>query len=49
MDSGLDGAKESYRIEKTKISEKLRHSISERTESEGLEMNDDIEKLLNDG
>ena len=48
MKSGLDGTKESYRINKTKILEKLLCSIIERTESEGLETNDDIEKLPND-
>ena len=48
MESGLDGTKESYRIKKTKILQKLRRSIIELTESEGLETNNDIEKLLND-
>ena len=48
MESGLDGSKESYRIKKTKILQKLRRSIIELTESEGLETNNDIEKLLND-
>ena len=47
MEFGLDETKESYRINKTKIFEKLCDSIIERTESEGLEAND-IEKLSND-
>ena len=46
MEFGLDETKESYRINKTKIFEKLCDSIIERTESEGLEAND-IEKLSN--
>ena len=48
MESGLDGTKESYRIKKTKILEKLCRSIIERTESERLETNDNIKKLSND-
>ena len=44
MESGLGEAKESHRINKIKILEKLHNSIIERTESEGLETND-IEKL----
>ena len=47
-ESGLDRTKESYRIKKTKVLEKLRCSIIEPTESEGLETNVDIEKLSND-
>ena len=47
MVSGLGETKESHRISKTKILEKLRNSIIERTESKGLETND-IEKLSND-
>ena len=48
MESGLGGTKELYRINKTKILKKLQHSRIERTESEGLETNDDIEKLSNE-
>ena len=44
MESGLGETKESHRINKIKILEKLHNSIIERTESEGLETND-IEKL----
>ena len=47
MESGLDG-KESYRINNTRVLEKLRCSIIEPTESEGLETNVDIEELSND-
>ena len=47
MESGLGETKESHRISKTKILEKLHNSIIERNESEELETND-IEKLLND-
>ena len=47
MESGLVG-KESYRINKTTALEKLRDSMIEPTESEGLETNADIEKLTND-
>ena len=47
MDSGLD-KKESYRINKTRVLEKLLCSIIEPTESVGLETNVDIEKLPND-
>ena len=46
MESGLDG-KESYRIKKTRVLEKLLCSIIEPTESEGLETTVDIEKLSN--
>ena len=48
MESSLDGTKESYRIKKNKILEKFCRSIIEQAESEGLETNDDIEKLPND-
>ena len=44
MESCLEGTKESYRIKKAKILEKLRRSIIEPTESNRLETNDDIEK-----
>ena len=47
MESDLDG-KESYRINKTRVLEKLLCSIIEPTESEGLETNVEIEKLSND-
>ena len=47
MESGLDG-KESYRINKTRVLEKLLCSIIEPTKSEGLEANVDIEKPSND-
>ena len=47
MESGLN-KKESYRINKTRVLEKLLCSIIEPTESEGLETNVDIEKLPND-
>ena len=47
MESGRDG-KQSYRINKTRVLEKLLCSIIEPTESEGLETNVDIEKLSND-
>ena len=46
MESGLD-EKESYRINKTRILEKLRCSIIEPTESEGLETNGDVAELAN--
>ena len=48
MESGVGETKESHRISKTKVLEKMRHSIIERTEGEGLEANDDIEKMSND-
>ena len=47
MESGLD-EKESYRIKKIKVLEKLLCSIIEPTESEGLKTTVDIEKLSND-
>ena len=47
MEPGIDETKELYRINETKILEKLCHSIIERTESERLKANDDIEKLSN--
>ena len=47
MESGLGEPEESHRISKTKVLEKLRNSIIERTESEGLETND-IENLSKD-
>ena len=47
MESDLDG-KESYRINKTRVLEKLLCLIIEPTESEGLETNVEIEKLSND-
>ena len=47
MEFGLGETKESYRISKTTILEKLCNSIIERTEREELETND-IEKLSND-
>ena len=40
MEPGLGETKESYRINKTKILEKLHNSKIERTENEGLETND---------
>ena len=45
MDSGIDG-KDSYRINKTRVLEKLFCSIIEPTESEGLDTNVDIEKTV---
>ena len=46
MESGLH-EKESYRINKTRILEKLLCSIIEPTESEGLETNGDVAELAN--
>ena len=47
MEFGPGETKESYRISKVEILEKLRTLIIERAESKGLETND-IEKLSND-
>ena len=47
MELDLGETKESHRINKTKILEKLLNSMIEQTETEGLETND-IEKLSND-
>ena len=48
MEPGLGGTKESHRINKIKILEKLRDSMIERTESKGLETIEGIEELSND-